>query len=617
MFEKELKVLEVINKNKRISQREISKEADLSIGKVNSTIRYFLEEEYIYLEKEGKGFSYMVTEKGIKALEENLKSLSYKKIVLHQDEKKVIKQAVILAAGERKEFGKPVAFLDIPENTIIGRSIDLLRESGIEDIIVVTGYESRFFEEIAEEKGLKLVKNNKYKWTGTMDSLALAKELIKDDFILIESDLVFEERALTEVLENHHRDCVLITNESGSGDEAFVEIRKGFLFKMSKDIHQLNRIDGEMIGISKISIEVYHKMLEEFKENKNPYLNYEYTLLDVGRNYDIGYVKIDDVVWSEIDTKAHYSNVIKYIYPKLKRRELETKVNNIKQYIVNALNVREEEIGDIIPAGGMTNKNYKVFIKDRDYVLRVPGTGTGEMINRKEEKKNSTIASKLGLDTKVLYFNEDSGIKIAEFIQNAETLNGKTAKKEENMVLITSILKKLHNSKVTFDNRFDVFEKIEYYELLLNKAKGKNFKDYFAVKERVMHLKKVLEGLKVELTACHNDTVPENFVKSGDDKVYLIDWEYSGMNDPMWDLAAHSLECDFEESDEELFLSKYFEGEVEEHFKKRILIYKICQDFLWSTWTNIKEAQGDDFGSYGIDRYNRAKKNLEVIYSMV
>ena len=77
--------------------------------------------------------------------------------------------------------------------------------------------------------------------------------------------------------------------------------------------------------------------------------------------------------------------------------------------------------------------------------------------------------------------------------------------------------------------------------------------------------------------------------------------------------SIESGECGFTEEDEELFLSTYFEGEVEERYKTKILIFKICQDFLWSIWTNIKEAEGDDFGDYGITRYNRAKSNLNKI----
>jgi thiamine kinase-like enzyme len=446
-----------------------------------------------------------------------------------------------------------------------------------------------------------------------MYSLSLAADYITDDFILIENDMVFEERAITEILSNASRDCVLITNESGSGDEAFVEIRNNYLYKMSKDIHQFNKIDGEMIGISKISIDIFNKMLDEFKDNKNPYLNYEYTLLDVARSYNVGYVKIDDLVWSEVDNEEHHNNLINYVFPRLKRKEAELRIQSIKNYIINALNIEDENIKSLDPFGGMTNKNYKALINDKSYVVRIPGLGTEDMINRKDEKINSNLVHQLGLDTEVIYFNEDSGIKIAQLIENAETLNGKTAKREDNMKLTISMLKKLHTADVKFNNRFDVFERINHYENLLNKVNGKNFDDYYEVKEKVLSLKDMLQDLDLVLAPCHNDTVPENFIKSGEKRIYLIDWEYSGMNDPMWDLAAHSLECNFSEDDEELFLKLYFGKAPEEKYRKRIIINKICQDFLWSIWTNIKEAKGDDFGTYGIDRYNRAKKNLDCI----
>ena len=263
----------------------------------------------------------------------------------------------------------------------------------------------------------------------------------------------------------------------------------------------------------------------------------------------------------------------------------------------------------------MTNKNFKVTLNGKDYILRIPGNGTEEMISRVSEKCNSLLANELGLDTDILHFNEENGIKLSSFIDNAETINSKTAKREDNMILITDVLRKLHKSGVKFDNTFDVFEKIEEYEILLKKNNGKNFDDYKVVKEKVLSLKNILNELGIDLRPCHNDTVPENFVKDGE-KLYLIDWEYSGMNDPMWDLAAHILECEFSEEDEELFLNTYFGCEVEEKYKTKILIYKICQDFLWSIWTNIKEAKGDDFGSYGENRYNRAKYNLDKIFNM-
>ena len=187
-------------------------------------------------------------------------------------------------------------------------------------------------------------------------------------------------------------------------------------------------------------------MLELFEDNKNPYLNYEYALMDIARDYKVGYIKPDNLVWAEIDNEEHYRRVIKYIYPKLKRKEEEIKINNIKEMISKLLDINLDEINSIDPVGGMTNKNFKVNISNKDYILRIPGNGTEEMISRFSEKYNSIIANKLEIDTDILYFNEENGLKISKYINNAETINPSTAKREDNMKLITDILRKLHNS---------------------------------------------------------------------------------------------------------------------------------------------------------------------------
>lgn len=613
-MEKELKVLEVLNKNKNISQRDIAKLTDISLGKINYILKDLILEGYIKSEKDNRRFNYCITNLGIELLEKKFKSIDERRISLQGDVPKV-NYAVILAAGERSEFDKPVGLLKINEETILDRTIALLRKNGIENIVVVSGYKNDDMKEYCHRNGVEIIYNPKYKWTGTMASLALAKDYLKGDFILVESDLVYEESAIKNILEHKRRDCILITNESGSGDEAFVEIRNGYIYKLGKDIHMFNKIHGEMIGILKISKDVFDKMLVDFDSNVNPYLNYEYALLDVARTYDIAYEKIDDLVWGEVDNLEHYEYITNYLLAKLKKREDEIFVSKLKSYLVDALKVKEDDITEIEHAGGMTNKNFRVDIKEKKYILRVPGTGTEEMISRKDEKVNSEVGCALGIDAHVLYFDENNGIKIAEFIENAETLTGTSAKKEENMKLTTDILRKLHTSGEKLSNRFDIWGKIELYEELLGKANGENFKDYDGVKSKVLKLKERLKELGVEEMASHNDTVPENFIKSGDNKIYLIDWEYSGMNDPMWDLAAHSIECNFSKSDEELFLNLYFDGEYGDDIKERILIHKICQDFLWSVWTKIKEAKGDDFGTYGMDRYERCKKNLKLLSS--
>ena len=607
-------ILKYINENNNITQRNMASDLGISVGNINSAIKKMNSEGLIKIQKQSKRQLYSLTKVGFEYMEKYLRNNKLEKISINKKEKKNITQAVILAAGEKVIFEKPVSFLELEGGKIIDRTIDILNRNGIEKIVIITGYKSEYFECYKNNPNIVLVNSKRYKWTGTMYSLSLAKDYISDDFILLENDIIFEERTIEDLIENEYRDCMIITSESGSGDEALVEIRDGYIYKMSKDIHQFNKIDGEMIGISKISYEVFNKMLNLFKNNKNPYLNYEYALMDIARDYKVGYIKPDNLVWTEVDSQEHYNRAKKNIYPKLKRKEECIKVKNIKSMLADSLDVEINKIGNIEPVGGMTNKNFKVNINKEDYILRIPGNGTEEMINRKGEKYNTKVVSKLGLDTDILYFNEFNGIKLSKYINNAETINPKTAKREENMKLITSILKKLHNSGETFETKFNVFDKIEEYEVLLEESGGKTFEDYYEIRRKIFNLKEIIELYGVNLSPCHNDTVPENFVKD-ENRIYLIDWEYAGMNDPMWDLGAHILECDFTEDEEELFLNIYFDGNIDENSKTKILIYKICQDFLWSIWTNIKEAKGDDFGTYGQDRYNRAKYNLEKFYS--
>lgn len=595
-----------------MNQKKLSEICGISVGKVNYLIHDLVNDDYIYSEKKGRNISYFLTQKGMELLERGIEEFHYKKVKIHQEPLTEIKQAVILAAGARNDFGKPAGLMPIEDTTLLKRNIDILQENGINQIVIVTGYQKETFQEMPELSQVQFVHNPKYKWTGSMASLALAHELISEDFLLIEDDILIEERAIKELLDHPQRDTVLIADESGSGDEAFVEIRNGYLFKISKDIHQFNHVDGEMIGVSKLSYEVFTKMVEEYrKSNKNPYLNYEYMLLDVARHYNIGYLKMHNLVWGEIDSLKHYETVTNKIYPILKRKEAEFRENQIKGYFIEALDLEEHDIQEIQPFGGMTNKNFKVLAGDKEYVLRIPGNGTEQMINRKEEKVNAAIASRLGIDTELIYFNEETGVKIAELIPNAETLNSKTAKRHDNMLLTTALLRKLHTSGVTMANEFNVFQKISEYEELMKQANGRPYPHYDEVRAQVMVLRNIYEGMNITLTPCHNDLVAENLVKSGPDKVYLIDWEYAGMNDPMWDVAAHLLECEFSPEDEELFLTLYLQTEtIPLEIQQRVLMNKIFQDFLWSIWTIVKEAKGDDFGTYGMDRFNRARRNL-------
>ena len=196
---------------------------------------------------------------------------------------------------------------------------------------------------------------------------------------------------------------------------------------------------------------------------------------------------------------------------------------------------------------------------------------------------------------------------------DAETLNSATIQRRENMDRIADIYKTIHGARIRLRNEFNIFKEIEKYCMLIEKAGAHMYEGWEVVHEQVMALENRLNKLGIVLKPCHNDAVPENFLKAKDGNIFLIDWEYSGMNDPMADLAALFLESSFTEENQDYLLSRYFGMSIPEKTGERILCYQVLWDYLWAQWTVIKEAKGDDFGTYGMDRYTRAIKNLKIL----
>ena len=276
----------------------------------------------------------------------------------------------------------------------------------------------------------------------------------------------------------------------------------------------------------------------------------------------------------------------------------------IKEKISSLLS-EEEEVLSVEQLGGMTNQNYLVKTTNKQYIVKFFGKGTEKLINRQDEKYNLELLKDLDLDVKNYLFDIEAGIKVNEYIESAITLDSRSIKTKFDK--IAPILQTIHASGKELRGEFAPFEEIKKYESLIEEKIP--YTNYEAVREEVFSLEKRLADLGVDRKSCHIDLVPENFIESPQGRLYLIDWEYSSMNDPMWDLAALFLESEFTRQEEEAFLSHY-ESEQTPVSREKIAIYKILQDAIWSLWTVYKEEQGADFGDYGVSRYQRAVKGL-------
>ena len=264
--------------------------------------------------------------------------------------------------------------------------------------------------------------------------------------------------------------------------------------------------------------------------------------------------------------------------------------------------------------GGMTNHSYKITRMDgREYLVRIPGEGTEEMINRLDERKSTELACELKIDSELLYFGDD-GRKVMKFIHDPQPMNEEVMRRKENLLQAAEIFHRLHTCGVDTGVRFEVFEMAALYERIIREGGVAFYSDYEAVKQTVMEIKAAVDqGGEAPRVPCHNDSLMGNWVLDGDGKLYLIDWEYSGMNEAMWDLSCLSIEADYTPENDDQLLAAYYSRPATVEEKKRFIAAKLYVDYLWTLWGLTRVPfDGDFMQEYADNRYARLKRNIEA-----
>ena len=263
--------------------------------------------------------------------------------------------------------------------------------------------------------------------------------------------------------------------------------------------------------------------------------------------------------------------------------------------------------------GGLTNHTYHVTLEDgREYVVRIPGDGTEEMIVRSDEKASTTLACDLGIDAAMLYFGDD-GSKVTQYIPNAVTMSSETLHQKEHIDQMAEIFKKLHTCGKDTGVPFEVFDMAAGYEKIIFDKNVPMYDDYDSVKATVMDIKAQVDAsAQIPKVPCHNDALCENWV-IGDGRMYLIDWEYAGMNDGMWDLADVSIEAGFDQEHDLTFLRSYLGKEPGTAELRHFLASKIYVDYLWTLWAKARVPyDGQPMEDWATERYARLKENIKA-----
>ena len=237
------------------------------------------------------------------------------------------RHAIILAAGLGTRLrplvdGMPKGLVEIGGETLVGRSIRVLREAGIEAVTIVAGYgEAHYRRLVAGRPDVRVLSNSNFATSGSMASLAIGLASISEDVLVLESDILYEPRALAALLQGP-ADATLVSGPTGAGDEVWVYAPQGRLRSMSKNRAALAGATGEFVGITRLSRAAGAAMLAAFQDfiavHHHARMDYEADgLVGISQRFPIAAVLVADLCWGEIDDERHFNRIVQEVWPRL------------------------------------------------------------------------------------------------------------------------------------------------------------------------------------------------------------------------------------------------------------------------------------------------------------
>ena len=277
------------------------------------------------------------------------------------------------------------------------------------------------------------------------------------------------------------------------------------------------------------------------------------------------------------------------------------------------MKVSDKEVIDIeVLKKGMTNRSFLFTCRNTKYIMRIPGEGTDQLINRKEEAQVYQVIKDRGICDDIVYINPGNGYKITAYLEGARVCNPEI---EEDLKKCMTKLKEFHSLGLKVDHTFDIFGQMEFYETLWGDTPS-IYRDYKKTKENVLSLKKIIDGMDKGWCLTHIDAVPDNFLfveQDGKEEIRLIDWEYAGMQDPHVDIAMFCIYSLYDRKEVDRLIDIYFEGNCSRDVRIKIYCYIAACGLLWSNWCEYKRNLGVEFGEYSLRQYRYAKDYYKIV----
>ena len=576
--------------NPKATQRELASCCGVSLGIVNAAVNECKAEGYL---ESTNARELILTEKGHAELEQ------YR-----------VRNAIILAAGFGARcvpmtYETPKGLLNVFGKPAVERQIEQLLDKGITDIIVVVGYLKEKFDYLIDKYGVKLVYNPEYATKNNLASLWLVREKLANTYVCV-SDNYIKENIFNEEESVSWFSCPFI---EGKTNEWIVtkKTKSGIIREITI---------GSDSGGYAIQGPVFFSVefSERFKYYLEKYYNsagsenyyFEHILKDEIRNLPPLYIKDTTGILYEFEDFDELR--------KLDPAYNKASDNEIIKQITEIFNVPIEKIHNIYSIkAGVTNMSFHFAVDDNKYVFRVPGVGTDKLIDRKNEKLVYDAIGKLKITDEIVSFDAKSGYKITHFIEDARNSDPFN---DEELDVCMKLIRPIHESGVTVPNSFSIDSKIDYYLSLAEEMCAVNFSDINKTKEKVQELLEIRRNFAIPEVLCHGDYAHINVLMLPNGTGRLIDFEYSGMADPLMDIAMYAIFAEFDKERIDLSLRMYLGREPDKNELIRCYMYVALGGFLWCMWSQYKQALGQEFGEYPLTMYRYMKDYYNLVMAL-
>ena len=523
------------------------------------------------------------------------------------------KNAIILAAGKSNRFApftyeKPKGLFIVKGEVLIERQIEQLIEVGIEQIVIVVGYmKEKFFYLQRKYPQVTLEINNTYGKYGNIYSLYVARKYMKNTFICC-ADHYF--------LYNPFID----NNDENKSYRAATHYSRKFR-EFSIDYTDANVISGCYFGGSDKMAMVGHAYFNENFSKKFVEL-IEEEINDFG---------ISNMFWEEFYSK-HINELTLYLkefesdkilefdsVDELRRFDSDFLLNVDSEIINNICSIikcHPNDVTDIsILQAGLTNVTFKFSVNGVNYVYRHPGAISHTSTDRRTEVYTQNKAKEYGLDKSLIYI-DPSGWKLSFYVDNiirCDLVNNPMHRKQ-----VIEALKKTHTMPISEEVKlFDNVKEANKLISLACAAKGNLFKEFEELFNKVYLVdelvKKEREKYNIELVVSHHDAHEYNFMSTEDGDFYLIDWEYSGLNDPINDINSIVTRFDYGEGIRDELLKLYYGRELTKQEYRHAMGQSILNAFYWFSWGLFRGSVEEEDGWFFLLEYNYMYNHIDEV----